>query len=167
MIGELVFRPIRPDEAEEAAEIEQICFSPNEASPAEHVIAMARTAPEYFLVAVDEENGKIAGFLSSMATDENRFRDEFFTDETLHNPAGKTVMILGLDVRPEYRKKGVARELMRRTVENARVRGDARLVLTCVKEKVPMYQKMGYTDLGLSDSVWGGTVWVEMEYNLV
>ena len=35
---------------------------------------------ETFLVAVDKETGKIAGFLNGVATDEEVFRDEFFTD---------------------------------------------------------------------------------------
>ena len=50
------------------------------------------------MVAVDKETGKVAGFLNGVATDEAVFRDEFFTDSTLHNPEGKNVMLLGLDV---------------------------------------------------------------------
>ena len=60
-------------------------------------------AADNFLVAYDPEAGKIAGFLNGVATNEAVFRDEFFTDITLHDPAGKNVMLLGLDVRPEYR----------------------------------------------------------------
>ena len=33
----------------------------------------------------------------------------FFTDITLHDPAGENVMILGLDVLPSYRGQGIAR----------------------------------------------------------
>ena len=40
------------------------------------------------------------------------------------------------------------------------------MVLTAHKEKVGMYEKMGFTDLGISDSVWGGGVWHEMERRL-
>ena len=36
-----------------------------------------------------------------LATDEEIFRDEIFMDASLHNPEGKTVMLLGLDVLPE------------------------------------------------------------------
>lgn len=38
--------------------------------------------------------------------------DEFFTNAGLHNPDGKNIMLLGLDVLPEYRKQGLGRELM-------------------------------------------------------
>ena len=37
------------------------------------------------------------------ATDEEKFRDEFFTDIDLCDENGKNVMLLGLDVLPEYR----------------------------------------------------------------
>jgi hypothetical protein len=40
------------------------------------------------------------------------------------------------------------------------------MVLTAHDEKVPMYEKMGFRDLGISDSVWGGDPWHEMEMRL-
>ena len=36
--------------------------------------------------------------------------------------------------------------------------------LTCRDEKVKMYERMGYKDLGISASVWGGEKWHDMEY---
>lgn len=69
-------------------------------------------APELFLVAVDKENGRLAGFLNGLATDEYVFRDEFFTNADLYNRNGKNIMLLGLDVMPEYRKQGLAKELV-------------------------------------------------------
>jgi hypothetical protein len=36
------------------------------------------------------------------------------------------------------------------------------LVLTCLDEKVEMYRKMGFVDLGISGSTWGGEAWHEM-----
>ena len=80
------FRNIRPEEADQAIQIEQICFPPNEACSAKSMKERVANAPETFLVAVDKETGKIAGFLNGVATDEDVFRDEFFTDITLHNP---------------------------------------------------------------------------------
>ena len=65
---------------------------------------------DLFLVAIDKENGKMAGFLNGLATDDEILKDEFFTDASLHNPEGKNVMLLGLDVLPEYRSQGLARD---------------------------------------------------------
>ena len=49
------FRNIRPEEGEEAADIEQICFPPNEACSREMMNERAQNVPEFFLVAMDRE----------------------------------------------------------------------------------------------------------------
>lgn len=97
------FRNIRPEETDQAVQIEQICFPPNEACSEKHMTERIQKVSELFLVAVDKKTGKIAGFLNGSATDEEVFRDEFFTDVTLNNRNGKNIMLLGLDVLPEYR----------------------------------------------------------------
>ena len=109
-----VFRNIHPSETDQAVIIEQICFPPNEACSEKNMKDRIERAPELFLVAVDKETGKIAGFLNGLATDESEFRDEFFTNADLYNPNGKNIMLLGLDVLPEYRRQGLATELVRK-----------------------------------------------------
>lgn len=156
------FRDVRPDEAEQTIVIEQICFPPNEACSAKSMRERVANAAETFLVAVDKETGKLAGFLNGVATNEEVFRDEFFTDITLHNPEGKNIMLLGLDVLPEYRHQGLAREIMKRYVSREQAKGRKCLYLTCLDGKVEMYKKMGYTDDGISGSVWGGEEWHDM-----
>ncbi len=161
-----LFRDIRMDEKEEVTEIEQICFPPNEACSARSMKERVETAPELFLVAEDTETGKIAGFLNGLSTKETIFRDEFFTEIHLYDPAGENVMLLGLDVRPEYRRQGLAREIVRQYAEREKKNGRRRLVLTCLESKVEMYQKFGFRDLGMANSTWGGEAWHEMDYQL-
>jgi len=156
------FRTIRADEADEAVAIEQICFPPHEACSEKHMKERIEKAPEMFLVAVDKENGKIAGFLNGIATDEPVFRDEFFTDANLHIIDGKNVMLVGLDVLPEYRGQGLATEIMYQYIVRERENNRELLVLTCLSDKVEMYKKMGYKDKGISASVWGNEEWHEM-----
>ncbi len=161
-----LLRNILPEEAEQAAQIEQICFPPNEACSKPKIVERVAAAPELFLVAVDQETGKLAGFLNGIATDEYAFRDEFFTDAGLHNPDGKNVMLLGLDVLPEYRGQGLAREIMFRYLRRESEKGRKMVFLTCLKSKVKMYTKMGYQNRGISQSVWGGEQWYDMQYVL-
>jgi ribosomal protein S18 acetylase RimI-like enzyme len=156
------FRSITPNEADQAATIEQICFPPNEACSKQHMKERIAKAPELFLVAIDKEAGKLAGFLNGLATDESTFRDEFFTDANLHNPSGKNVMLLGLDVLPEYRRQGIAKELVANYAARESKNGRQTLILTCLKSKVKMYEKMGFTDKGIANSSWGGEEWHEM-----
>jgi ribosomal protein S18 acetylase RimI-like enzyme len=156
------FRSIRPEEADQAAVIEEICFPPNEACSKEHMKERVVNAPELFLVAVDRSTGRLAGFLNGLATNEETFRDEFFTDANLHNPGGKNVMLLGLDVLPEYRGQGIAKALVFSYARRERENGREMLILTCLKSKVKMYEKMGFTDRGIAESTWGGEEWHEM-----
>lgn len=160
------FRYIRPEvpaEMEEAAEVERICFPPNEACSREHMIDRVLAAPDLFLVAIEKETGKMAGFVNGIATDEEKLRDDFFRDASLHNPAGANIMILGVDVLPEYRLQGLARKMVALYAEAERAKCRQRLVLTCLEEKVPMYAKFGFRDLGMSQSTWGGEAWHEMD----
>ena len=131
------FRNITQEEADQAVKIEEICFPPQEACSEQMMLERVKTAPELFLVAIDRETGKIAGFLNGLSTDEEVFRDDFFTGTSLYVPEGENIMLLGLDVLPQYRRQGLASE-------------------------VAMYQKMGYEDLGLAQSSWGGEEWHEM-----
>ena len=156
-------RTIRPEEAETAAEIERICFPPNEACSREHMLERVAVAPETFLVAIDRSAGRMAGFVNGIATDETVFRDEFFTDALLHKPDGRVVMIFGVDVLPEYRMQGLAREMIHSFCRRERERGRRMLVLTCLEDKVKMYAGMGFRDRGESGSSWGGERWHEMD----
>lgn len=160
------FRNIKQSETEQAVAIEQICFPPNEACSRENMTERISAAPELFLVAVDKETGMIAGFLNGIATDEYCFRDEFFTDAGLHNPEGKNIMLLGLDVLPEYRKQGLGRELVYQYLRRERGKCRHEVVLTCLKSKVKMYKKFGFRERGISNSSWGGEEWYEMSCTL-
>lgn len=156
------FRNICQDEVEQAIAIEQICFPPNEACSPRAMKERITAAPELFLVAVDKDTGKIAGFLNGLSTKESKFRDEFFTDVSLYDPEGKNIMLLGLDVLPEYRKQGLAREIVYQYSRREHEKGRNMLYLTCLVNKVEMYKKFGFEDRGIADSTWGGEEWHEM-----
>ena len=72
-------------------------------------------------------------------------------------------MLLGLSVLPEYRGRGIARALMDEYCRRERKNGRKRLILTCLQDKVEMYQKMNFHDDGISASTWGGEAWHEYD----
>lgn len=160
------FRNILPTEAEQAVDIEQICFPPNEACSESMMKQRIAMAPDLFLVAVDRQTGKIAGFLNGLATEEFSFRDEFFTNAELHNPNGSNIMLLGLDVLPEYQKQGLAKELMYHYLRRECDKGRRTILLTCLESKIKMYEKMGFRNHGIAESSWGAEQWYEMGYVL-
>ena len=63
------FRCIRPEETQQAIEIEQICFPPNEACSPKSLTERIKATAETFLVAEDKETGKLAAFLNGVPTD--------------------------------------------------------------------------------------------------
>lgn len=166
MISELndqfEFRSIKQEEADQAVAIEHICFPPNEACSEKHMKDRIVKAPDLFMVAVDKKTGKLAGFLNGLSTNETSFRDEFFVDENLYDPDGANVMLLGLDVLPEYRMRGLGREIISQYIRREYANRRQNLILTCLDAKVEMYKKMGFRDNGIANSTWGGEEWHEM-----
>ena len=156
------FRSVKANEAKEVAEIEKICFPPHEVCSKKDMFERVEHAPELFLVAVDRDTGKIVGFLNGLATNREHLTDDFFEDADVHEAEGRNIMLLGLDVLPEYRCQGLARELMRQYLEREKQKGRKRVVLTCLPDKVRMYEKFGFEDHGIGESVWGGEAWYEM-----
>ena len=118
------------------------------------------------MTVIDKSTGKIAGFLNGLSTNEHFFRDEFFTDAELHEPEGANVMLLGLDVLPEYRGQGLAKEIMHRYLRRESEKGRKVVILTCLKSKVGMYEKLGFQNRGKARSSWGGEQWYEMSCTL-
>ena len=88
--------------------------------------------------------------------------DEMFEDGSLHNPSGAYQSIFGLDVAPQWQHRGIAGELMRYMIEDARRRGRRGLILTCKDRLIGFYEGLGYKSLGVSQSVHGGAVWYDM-----
>lgn len=164
--GRFEFRDILPGEADEAAMIEKLCFPPNEACSEAMMKRRVAAAPGLFLVAVDRVEGKLAGFLNGLSTNEDTFRDEFFVDTGLYDPDGENIMLLGLDVLPQYRGQGLAKEIVSRYIRRETERGRKQLLLTCLESKVKMYERMGFTNRGIAASSWGGEQWYEMSYRL-
>ncbi len=64
------------------------------------------------------------------------------------------------------RRQGLATALMAQYQKTQRALGRRWLILTCLPDKIPMYQAMDFRDLGLSASTWGGEAWHEMACNL-
>ena len=160
------FRHTTAEDGDSAVKVEQTCFPPNEACSEARMRERVVKISDQFLVAVDKKSGEIAGFINGMATDEDTFKDEFFTDIFLNNPKGANVMIMGFAIMPKYRGSGLARELMYNYLYLERQKGRKNLILTCLDEKVEMYAKMRYIDNGEATSQWGGESWHEMNLRL-
>lgn len=157
-------RQVKQGEARGAAFIEAASFPANEACPLTIMKKRVELASDLFFVAFDRESEEMVGFITAIATMEEKLRDEFFTDTSNHDPAGENVMILSLAVLPQYRDRGIARSLMEELLASQEVNGRKMAVLTCIPANIGLYRKLGYTDCGVSASEWGGELWHEMRY---
>lgn len=161
-----LFRAATEEDIRELAEIEKICFPENEACSYEEVQDRVEKIPEDFLIAFDQVNKKIAGYMSGIHSGSEVFLDEFFQNASLQEKGAKHCFLLGLEVRPEYQGKGLASQIMNRYIDMEEERGTEKIFLTCHTHFVPFYSGFGYEHLGKSPSTWGGESWEDMVYIL-
>ena len=154
-------RNVKIEDLDQVTEVEALCFPTAEAAVEASFRQRIETFPDSFFVAEDE-NGRIIGFINGCVTDERTIRDEMFEDSGLHRPEGLYQSVFGLDVIPEFRRQGVAADLMNRLMQEAKARGKKGMILTCKDRLIHYYEKFGYRNLGLSASVHGGGVWDDM-----
>ncbi|WP_295582887.1 GNAT family N-acetyltransferase [uncultured Oscillibacter sp.] len=142
------------------AAIEAACFPAAEAATEAAFAARLAVYPNHFWLL--EEDGAILSFVNGLVTDEPDLRDEMYGDASLHNENGAWQMIFGVNTLPQYRRRGLAGQVLRRVSADARAQGRRGCVLTCKDRLVPYYEKFGYRSEGVSASTHGGVVWYAM-----
>lgn len=160
MIETIEIRKVKPSDLAGVVMTEAQCFPAAEAADEKSLKARIEAFPESFLVA--EQEGRIIGFINGAVTDRETIIDEMFEDSTLHNPKGKYQSIFGLDVIEEYRHQGLASRLMEEMIATAKRQGRQGLILTCKEHLIGFYERFGYINKGVSQSVHGGAVWYDM-----
>ena len=157
---EVCIRKVKPEDLDAVTRVEAVCFPEAEAAPRESFRQRISTFPDSFFVA--EKDGEIIGFINGCATDSRVIFDEMCADASHHREDGIYQSIFGLDVIPEYQHQGLASRLMEHLIEDAREKGRKGLTLTCKDRLIGFYERFGYKNLGLSQSVHGGAVWYDM-----
>lgn len=155
-----MIRQVRPEDLDAVTAVEAVCFPAAEAAGRDAFRQRIHAFPESFFVAEAEE--RVVGFINGAVTDERTIRDEMFEDAGLHQPDGAYQSIFGLDVAPEYQHRGLAGELMRHLIAEAKRQGRKGLILTCKDRLIGFYEQFGYRSLGVSASTHGGAVWYDM-----
>lgn len=153
-------RQAKQEELEALIKIEQICFPPAEAATEEDMRKRFNVFQENFIVAA--EDGKVVGFINGCVTDKPELPDALYHDTTLHKPEGAYQTVFGLNVLPQYRKQGIAEQLVSHLIKLSKERGKTGIVLTCKDHLVHYYQKFGFKHLGVSASSHGGSKWNDM-----
>lgn len=161
----MLIRTAKISDVEQIAAVESACFPPAEAATRAEFEQRVRVYGEHFWLMFDGE--RLVSFVDGFVTNERDLRDEMYENAAMHDEAGQWQMIFGVNTLPEYRRRGLAEQLLRRAVSDARQQGRRGLVLTCKDKLVHYYARLGFVSEGISDkSVHGGATWYQMRLEL-
>ena len=142
------------------AAVEAACFPAAEAATKEEFAGRLTHYADHFWLLFEDE--KLVSFVDGFVTDTPDLTDEMYADASLHDAHGAWQMIFGVNTLPEYRKQGLAGQLLRRAIADAKAQGRRGLVLTCKDRLVHYYAGFGFVSEGVSGSTHGGVVWYQM-----
>ena len=141
--------------------VEAACFPVAEAATEREFAQRLAVYPNHFWL-LEEDDGTLVSFINGMVTDEPTLRDEMYENAALHREDGAWQMIFGVNTLPAYRKRGLAGQVLERVIADARAQGRKGCVLTCKDKLIHYYEKFGFQNEGVSESVHGGVVWYDM-----
>ncbi|WP_298024463.1 GNAT family N-acetyltransferase [uncultured Dysosmobacter sp.] len=141
--------------------VEAACFPAAEAAGEADFAARLHVYPDHFWL-MEDEDGTLVSFINGLVTDEPTLRDEMYEDASMHDEKGAWQMIFGVNTLPAYRRQGLAAQVMERVIADARAQGRRGCVLTCKDRLIHYYEKFGFQNEGVSQSVHGGVVWYDM-----
>ena len=156
----MMIRTAAMTDLEALTAVEAACFPAAEAATEQDFARRLAVYPQHFWLL--EQDGSIVSFVNGMVTDEADLRDEMYADASLHDPNGMWQMIFGVNTLPEYRRQGLAEQVLRRVIADAKAQGRKGCVLTCKEQLVHYYAKLGFENEGVSGSTHGGVVWYQM-----
>ena len=135
-------RTAQMDDVDAVAAVEKECFPPAEAATREEFAERILHYGNHFWLMFDGD--KLAAFVDGFVTDAPDLTDEMYERADMHNEAGAWQMIFGVNTMPEYRRRGLAGELIRCAIDNAGEAGSNGLVLSCKDEVVHYYAGFGF-----------------------
>ena len=136
------------------------CFPAAEAATEADFAKRLAVYPNHFWLM--EDDGVLVSFVNGLVTDEPHLRDEMYADAGFHDENGAWQMIFGVNTLPEYRRQGLAEQVLRQVISDAKAQGRKGCVLTCKDKLLHYYGKLGFVNEGVSQSTHGGVVWYEM-----
>ena len=156
----LEIREANINDLERISKIEEICFPNAEAATKNSLEERIKAFKESFFVG--EINNEVIGFINGAIIDSKTIFDELYENTNLHNPNGKYQSVFGLDVIPELRNQGIATRLMNHIIDVAKKSNREGIVLTCKDKLIHYYEKFGFKNMGVSESVHGNVTWYDM-----
>lgn len=158
--GHYILHQATPFELDGISMVEGACFPEAEAASWESLSERIKIFGKHFTCMMREEH--VIGYVAGMVTDEWNLTDEMYETPSMHKEKGRWQMIFSVATLPEYQGKGVAEELMKAFIAQAREEGRDGVVLTCKENMMRFYSKFGFVNEGISASTHGGVEWYQM-----
>ena len=152
------------DDLDAITSVEADCFPPAEAATKEEFARRIKAYGTHFWLLCEKgyEGEKLIAFVDGMVTDKKDLTDEMYEKADLHEEQGDWQMIFGVNTIPAYRRCGLAEQLLKRAIADAKAQGRKGLVLTCKDKLIHYYAKFGFENEGVSESTHGNVVWNQM-----
>lgn len=161
---DIEFTDAAAKDIDEIAELERISFSKGEGASREAFEYRLKEYPQWFVTA--RHNGKIIGIINGASSRRDFITDDVYESGGDFDESGKSLLLFGLAVHPDYQHRGIAHELMKRILLKAKEQNKVRAVLTCHEERIPFYEELGYRNCGKSKSEKGNQNHYDMEITL-
>ena len=157
----MTIRTAQMEDIDAITAVETECFPPAEAATREEFAERLKYYKDHFWLMFNE--GHLVAFVDGMVSNQKDLTDEMYEKADLHEEQGDWQMIFGVNTIPAYRRCGLAEQLLKRAIADAKAQGRKGLVLTCKDRLVHYYAKFGFTDEGVSEkSTHGNAVWHQM-----
>lgn len=149
------------DDLPEIMRLEHLGFNEAEAGSEEAYRDRINKLHETFLTIQDD--GKVIGFVVGPAVKQRFIEDEMFdvTPDNLFDGGHQLIFTIAID--PDYRGQGIGSKLLTEFESNAHKAHRTSIALTCLKDRIPFYEKNGYINQGIAGSEHGNEVWYNME----
>jgi len=160
----LKIRNVKLEDLPELVTIENLCFTKEEAATQEAFEKRIQLISDSFYVA--EVNDTVVGLINGPVIEQPEITDDLFSAIKQNPTTGGYQSILGVAVSPEYQKQGIASALLVHLERAAAVCKRKTVTLTCKEVLIGYYEKQGYNNDGVSNSVHGGELWYNMSKRL-
>lgn len=156
----MTIRTAQMEDIDAITAVETECFPPAEAATREEFAERLKYYKDHFWLMFD--GGHLVAFVDGMVTNQKDLTDEMYEKAELHEEQGDWQMIFGVNTIPAYRRRGLAEQLLKRAIADAKAQGRKGLVLTCKDKLIHYYAKFGFENEGVSESAHGDVVWNQM-----
>ncbi len=173
LLPSIQFRPAAAEDIPRCFEIESASYPSDEAATMESLVNRQKYAGDYFLLCTKDNGQQILGFICATRCHE-------FTEESmsaLHDPTGPLLAVHSVVIDEDYRRKGLATELMNQYIQRVLKQEQenqsatetvpiASIVLLAKQHLLGFYVRCGYKVNRPSPIVHGKELWYDLEMEL-